>query len=189
MRLILLVVCLLTSVAYGGEAEIATSVLTPEELPSYQFERRLKENPVVIEDLSLGQQFILDAQRQEMKDLISRRLGIVTMRQDTRDLKTIQQLVDRRVIQRSDVREWQALGVLFGDILVKEFGLHWISYKDYRGLSKALRWKKTENYVFPMTMFSRRVQFKQKINAVVMFEKIKQEVIAFKEYERRSLRI
>ena len=189
MRLKILMVCLLSSAAYGEDKGGTVPELTPEELPGYQFERRLKEDPVVIQDLSLGQQFILDAQRQEMKDLISRRLGILNVSQSINDLKTIQQLVDRRIIQQQDVREWQALGVLFGDILVKEFGLHWISYKDNLGSSKALRWRKTENYVFPVTMFSRRAQFKQKIDAVALFEKIEQEVIAFKEYERRNLRI
>ena len=189
MRLIILMVCVLAAPLYGEDEEVAVPVLTPEELPNYQFERELEENPVIIQDLSVGQEFILDAHRQEMKDLITRRLGILKFRQDIDDLKTIQQLVDRRVIKPSEVREWQAVGVVFGDILANEFGLHWISYEDDLGLSKALRWEKTDNYVFPVTMFSRRVQFKQKIDAAAMFEKIRQEVIAFKEYERRNLRI
>jgi len=189
MRLIILMVCLLASPVYGEDKEVAVPVLTPEELPNYQFERELKENPVSIQDLSVGQQFVLDTQRREMKDLITRRLGILNFRQHIDDLKTIQQLVDRRVIKPREVREWQAVGVVFGDILANEFGLHWISYEDNLGLSKALRWQETDNYVFPVTMFSRRIQFKQKIDAAAMFEKIRQEVIAFKEYERRNLRI
>ena len=115
--------------------------------------------------------------------------GIVNVRQSVNDLRTIQQLVDRKIIQRHEVGEWQALGILFGDILVNEYGLHWVSYRDRLGTSKALRWKKTENYVFPVTMFSRRVQFKEKIDVAAMFEKIGEEVIAFKKYERRNLRI
>ena len=189
MRLIILMVCLLASPVYGEDKEVAVPVLTPEELPNYQFERELKENPVIIQDLSIGQQFVLDTQRREMKDLITRRLGILNFRQHIDDLKTIQQLVDRRVIKPREVREWQAVGVVFGDILANEFDLHWISYEDNLGLSKALRWQETDNYVFPVTMFSRRIQFKQKIDAAAMFEKIRQEVIAFKEYERRNLRI
>jgi len=189
MRLIILILCLLASPVYGEDKEVAVPVFTPEELPDYQFERELKENPVIIQELSVGQEFILDAHRREMKDLITRRLGILKFKQDIDDLKTIQRLVDRGVIEQREVREWQAVGVVFGDILVNEFGLHWISYEDDLGLSKALRWEKTDNYVFPVTMFSRRVQFKQKIDAAAMFEKIRQEVIAFKEYERRNLRI
>ncbi len=189
MRLIILMACFLATLVHGEDKEVAVPVLTPEELPNYQFERELEENPVIIQDLSVGQQFILDTHRQEMTDLITRRLGILKLRQDIDDLKTIQQLVDRRVIKPSEVREWQAMGVVFGDILANEFGLHWISYEDDLGLSKALRWEKTDNYVFPVTMFSRRVQFKQKIDAAAMFEKIRQEVTAFKEYERRNLRI
>ena len=189
MRIIMLTVCLLVSAAYGEDKAAATPTFRQEELPGYQFDRVLKEDPAIIQDLSIGQQFILDAQRQEMKDLISRRLGIVNVRQSVNDLRTIQQLVDRKIIQRHEVGEWQALGILFGDILVNEYGLHWVSYRDRLGTSKALRWKKTENYVFPVTMFSRRVQFKEKIDVAAMFEKIGEEVIAFKKYERRNLRI
>ena len=189
MRLIILLVCLLASAVYGEDKEVTVPVLTPEELLDYQFDHELKENPVIIQDLSLGQQFILDAQRQEMKDLITRRLGILHLNQNIDDLKTIKQLVDRRFIEQRNIEEWQGLGVVFGEILVKEFGLHWISYRDNLGLSKALRWKETDNYVFPVTMFSKRVQFKQEIDAGALFEKIRQEVMAFKEYERRNLRI
>ena len=109
--------------------------------------------------------------------------------QSTADLETIQQLVDRRMIGKGVVKQWQALGVIFGDILVRELGLHWISYKDEFGTSKALGWRETKNFVFPVTMFSRRVQFKQTIDAAAMYEKIKREVTAFKQYEQRNLRI
>jgi Domain of unknown function (DUF3806) len=187
MRVIALLVCLLLPAAYGEDEKTSVPTLTPEELSGYQFENKAGEDPVTVEDLSVGQTFFLDTQRREVKDLITRRLGILGFGQEIDDLKTIQQLVDRRLIKPKDVGEWQALGVVFGDILAKELDLHWISYEDDLGLSKALRWKKTENYVFPVTMFSRRVQFKEEIDAVSLFEKIRQEVAAFKAYERRNL--
>jgi hypothetical protein len=173
--------------AYGADDGIPVTELTPEELPGYQFER--DEIPATVEDLSFGQRFTLDSQRKEMKDLVARRLGILRINQSTADLETIQQLVDRRMIGKGEVKQWQALGVIFGDILVRELGLHWISYKDEFGTSKALGWRETKNFVFPVTMFSRRVQFKQTIDAAAMYEKIKREVTAFKQYEQRNLRI
>ena len=62
-----------------------------------------------------------------------------------------------------------AVGIVFGDILVNEFGLHWVSYEDDIGTSKALRWRETENYVFPVTLFSKRVGFNEKIDVVSVF--------------------
>lgn len=167
--------------------------LTPEELEDYQFNRlrdgRSEPPPPVVKDLNVGQKFILDAHRQGTKDLMTRRLGIVTLKQDESDLRKIQQMVDRKIIGQSDVEQWQALGVVFGDVLVAELGLHWVSYKDELGLSKALRWKKTENYVFPVTMLSRRVQYKQEVNVSALFEQIKQDIVEFARYEELHERI
>ena len=58
-----------------------------------------------------------------------------------------------------------------------------MSYEDEIGTSKALRWKKTENYVFPVTLFSKRVQFKEKIEMTSVFEEIGAEVERFIAYE------
>ena len=116
-------------------------------------------------------------------DLIARRLGILNLKGDRSDLKVLQNLVDRKAIARNDVRGLQSLGIVFGDLLVNEYGLGWVSYEDDIGTSKALRWKKTENYVFPVTLFSKRVQFKENINMMGVFEEIGAEVERFTAYE------
>jgi hypothetical protein len=156
--------------------------LTPEELEKYAFE--IDETPATVKDLSLGQRYVLDTQRREISDLIARRLGILKLKSDRSDLKVLQDLVNKKAIHAADVREWQGLGIVFGDILVKEFGLHWVSYEDDLGTSKALRWKKTENYVFPVTMFSKRMQFKEKIDIPAVFAKIEADILKFKDFER-----
>jgi len=43
-----------------------------------------------------------------------------------------------------------------GDLLAQELNLHWVIYEDSVGRSRALRYKETDNYLFPMTMISRR---------------------------------
>ena len=83
----------------------------------------------------------------------------------------------------ADVRQWQSMGIVFGDVLAKEFGLHWVSYEDDLGTSKALRWRATENYVFPVTMFSKRVQFREKIDVNGVYEKIAEDIERFKAFE------
>ncbi len=155
--------------------------MTAEELESYEFD--VEDTPATVKELSLGQRYSLNTQRKEIIDLIARRLGILKLKGDESDLKVLQNLVDRKAIRRDDVRGLQGLGIVFGDVLVNEFGLDWVSYEDDIGISKALRWKKTENYVFPVTMFSKRVQFKEDINMRGVFDEIGAEIERFIAYE------
>ena len=155
--------------------------LTEDELEHFQFE--IEEAPVTVKDLSLGQRYALSTQRREMEDLIARRLGILRLKGDASDLKILQSLIERKVMQSADVRQWQGMGIVFGDILAKEFRLHWVSYEDDRGTSKALRWRKTGNYVFPVTIFSKRVQFTEKIDVNAIYNKIEADIERFKAFE------
>ena len=153
---------------FAAAEESGLRELTSEELERYEFD--VEEVPATVKELSLGQRYSLDTQRRETMDLIARRLGILNLKGDKSDLKVLQNLVDRKAIGRDDVRGLQSLGIVFGDVLVNEYGLGWVSYEDDIGTSKALRWKKTENYVFPVTLFSKRVQFKENINMTGVFE-------------------
>lgn len=166
---------------YAEEYSSGLPELTPEELEQYEFE--VEASTATVKELSLGHRYALSTQRREITDLAARRLGIIKLRGDKTDLKVLQGLVDKRAISARDVREWQGVGIVFGDILVTEFGLDWVSYEDELGASKALRWKKTENYVFPVTMFSKRVQFNEKIDVFEVYEKISADIQAFKAFD------
>lgn len=177
--LLSVVLCLFSASVYAEESGLPE--LTPEELERYQFE--IEETPATVTDLSLGQRYALNTQRREIEDLVARRLGILKLRADKSDLKVLQDLVDRKALRSNDVREWQGLGIVFGDILVTEFGLHWVSYEDDVGTSKALRWKETDNFVFPVTLFSKRVGFNEKIDVVAVFDKLEADIERFLAYE------
>jgi hypothetical protein len=166
---------------FAAAEESGLRELTSKELKNYEFD--VEEIPATVKELSLGQRYSLDTQRRDTVDLIARRLGILKLKGDRSDLKVLQNLVDKKAIRRDDVRGLQGLGIVFGDILVNEFGLSWVSYEDDIGISKALRWKKTENYVFPVTLFSKRVQFKENINVTDIFEEIGAEVDRSIAYE------
>lgn len=166
---------------FAAAEESGLRELTSEELERYEFD--VEEVPATVKELSLGQRYSLDTQRRETMDLIARRLGVLNLKGDKSDLKVLQNLVDRKAIGRDDVRGLQSLGIVFGDVLVSEYGLSWVSYEDDVGTSKALRWKKTENYVFPVTLFSKRVQFRENINMTGVFEEIGAEVERFIAYE------
>ncbi|MGV0034180.1 MAG: DUF3806 domain-containing protein [Candidatus Azotimanducaceae bacterium WSBS_2022_MAG_OTU7] len=179
-----LLLILLGALAFNfaaAEEETGLRELTSDELENYEFD--VDEVPATVKALSLGQRYSLDSQRRQIMDLIARQLGILTLKGDKSDLKVLQNLVNRKAIRRDDVRGLQGLGIVFGDVLVNEYGLGWVSYEDDLGISKALRWKKTANYVFPVTLFSKRVQFKEDIDMEAVFEELGIEVERFIAYE------
>ena len=163
-----------------GASEPPVQTLTPEELENYQFASPPADDKEVIKPLNVGQMEIMNAQRRSVRELFIRKLGILSLKGDKRDLPMLQQLVDRRLIHAREVKEWQAIGVYFGDILVREFGLHWVVYEDKLGSSKALQWRSTENYVFPVTLFSKRNYFNEKIIMEDIYRKLEGEVERFK---------
>lgn len=180
---ILVSIALMISQQVIAEDQQSTGLreLTQEELEHYEFD--IEESTVLVKGLSPGQQYVLTRQRTEIKDLIARHIGILRLKNGKADVVLLQGLVDKKAIRSVDVRGWQGLGIVFGDILVGEFGLHWVSYEDDLGINKALRWRKTENYVFPVTMFSKRVQFREKIDVAAVYDKMANDIEQFKAYE------
>jgi hypothetical protein len=48
------------------------------------------------------------------------------------------------------------MGIVMGDLLSTEFDLHWVVYTDDVGRSRALRYRDSDFFLFPVTMISRR---------------------------------
>lgn len=186
----LYLVCVAGVYAAVPKAEVPEDVpvLTPEQLENYQFEDD-GEAPPKVEDLNVGQQFILDAQRREITDLIARRLGVLELKGTREDLNVFQRVVDRDLLRDDEIKKWQSLGIVFGDVLANEYDLHWVSYEDKRGTSRALQWRDTMNFVFPITVFSKRVEFGQEIDVKKIYEKIGKEIESFKETNKAGGRI
>ena len=102
----------------------------------------------------LDQQY-MDQQRQMVRDLSLRQLGSSCC--DSRaELPLMQRLLDTGVIRSDQRRELQALGIVLGDLLAEDLGLRWVIYEDDLGRSRALRLGDTDNFLFPVTMISRR---------------------------------
>jgi hypothetical protein len=177
----------LMSFALSGLAEaIDVPVLSPEQLDNYQFPTE-PDAGYQIEALSFGQIHVMDKQREDIKTLFTRRLRVLSMKGMKSDLGHFQALVDQRILRPEQTVEWQALGVVFGDLLVNEFGLTWVSYEDELGASKALRWRTTDNFVFPVTVFSKRVQFGEKIKVAEIYAALEAEIVRFKRLSLNSL--
>ena len=185
---VLTLTCATLAAAAEDNKTDTTPVLTPDELKTYPFADREKAKAPVIKELSVGQQFILSKDRRDVKSLIARHLGIMALRGDKSDLDTIQQIYDRKILKDNQVKEWQSVGVVFGDILANEYGLHWVSYEDEQGVSTALQWGNTQNFVFPVTALSKRLQFGEKIDTHALYDKFSQDIKAFIAYENKIKR-
>ena len=64
--------------------------------------------------------------------------------------------LDEEVVTADDRRRLQAMGVVLGDLLAEALDMHWVIYEDQVGRSRALRYRQSDNYLFPATMVSRR---------------------------------
>lgn len=187
MKYILMIVMSLSSAAAlaANDNSNAVPVMTPNQLKYFPFneQNNEKSTPAKVTPLSMGQEYVLKEDRKNIKAFIALNLGILDLHGDKRDLGTIQQLIQRDVLKRNQVKKWQEVGVIFGDILAHEFNLHWVSYEDNRGVSTALQWRKTQNFVFPVTMFSKRVQNGIPVDAYKLYNEIARDVKQFIAYE------
>ncbi len=121
----------------------------------------LTAGPAPAQDARIGELSFLDRQwmsqqRELLEDLTTRHLGRGFSGNVDSDLQLLQALLDRRLVHEDQTRELQAMGVIMGDLLAADLGLHWVIYEDDVGRSRALRDGDTDNYLFPITMISRR---------------------------------
>ena len=166
-----------------SQTELTSSMreLTPEQLEQYAFPEQ--EDNFESRDLTAGQIEILANMRKAPKELIQRKLGILSINGTKSDLTAIQSLINRRMVRLDDVIVWQNLGVLFGDVLAREFNMIWVIYEDDLGPSKALRWRKTDNFLFPVTMLSKRAKYGEEINLKQILDELTITVDEFKTWE------
>lgn len=112
----------------------------------------------------------LEAQREAARMLARRYVG-ASLSADLDDLRILQSIVTQRVLSGEQTYELQALGVALGDVMVAELGFNWVVLRDKYGRSRALRYKLTENFLFPVTMISKRVEADLSFNVAELYEK------------------
>ena len=118
-----------------------------------------------ITDLSEMDHRYMNDQRDAMNDLAGRTFGGRFTGETELDIKRLQRLLDENRVRPDQTRELQAMGIILGDLLAKDLGMHWVIYEDKIGRSRALRYRQTEEYLFPVTMISRRREVRN-INSV-----------------------
>lgn len=114
------------------------------------------EKPPTIDKLSVIDTEFMASQRASIDDVARRNFGSGFNGNKEHDIALLQRILDERLVTPSQTQELQAMGIILGDLLAKELGMHWVVYHDRLGRSKALRYRDTQEYLFPMTMISRR---------------------------------
>lgn len=137
-------------------------VLTAPSAMSSEFE-------VQIQSLTAVDRQYMTEQRKTVEGLANR-LGRRVSGIATRDLDTLQKIIDRRWVDAEDVQTQQALGIVFGDLLAEELDFDWVIYRDKKGRSRALRYREEDIYVFPITLISRRLSAGAALSVESLFE-------------------
>lgn len=109
-----------------------------------------------IEELSVLDLRYMDNQRTLLQELAATSFGRRFNGERDNDLEVLQLLLDRGVVSNQQTAELQAMGIVIGDLLAIELDMQWVVYADGIGRSRALRYRDSDDVVFPVTMISRR---------------------------------
>jgi len=131
----------------------------------------LGQDNVRIGELSNTDLQYMAQQRATLDDLAARNFGRPFNGDRDNDLALLQALLDKRLVRPDQTRELQAMGVIMGDLLAADLGLHWVIYEDRMGRSRALRYKQSDEYLFPMTMISRRQESDNHTPVTAIYQK------------------
>jgi hypothetical protein len=81
----------------------------------------------------------------------------------------IERILANGWITEGETRQYQALGVGFGDSLAQELGFVWVTVQDEHGRDPALNWPGTSLLCFPATMISSRIEDGEKVDVRQLF--------------------
>jgi hypothetical protein len=95
------------------------------------------------------------------------------------DLPVLQKIIDSQRLQASQTWELQSLGIVLGDVIAREQGLQWVIVVDKYGRDPALRYKQTSNLAFPLTMISKRIEDRKKVDVEALYQGVSDYVARF----------
>ena len=131
----------------------------------------MDSNPVTLSELSTLDQQYMRSQRNLIEDLARRQLGAAFSGDPSRDISTLQRLLDERIVEPHQRQELQAMGIILGDLLAVRLEMKWVIYEDNLGRSRALQLNDSDNFLFPVTMISRRREVGNNTPVQAIFDK------------------
>ncbi len=111
-----------------------------------------------VRELNWLNENFLDRQRKSVNNITATHFG-KRLQGNKHDIPVLQRIIDEDVIPANKTMDLQALGVVLGDIFVKENkSLSWVIYEDDLGPTQAVCVEESNNCLFPITMLSRRME-------------------------------
>lgn len=102
------------------------------------------------------------------------------------DLKLLQRIFNYEHRNEYSKRTWQDMGVVLGETLNNEHPVKWVIYIDNLGSSRALKIRDSFDFIFPITMISRRAEAGIKVNIINIYQAAEEKI---KNSEKKQLNI
>ncbi|WP_347905330.1 DUF3806 domain-containing protein [Pseudomonas purpurea] len=103
--------------------------------------------------------------RTQLGELISSEFPGKSLTGTPGDFTLLQDVVDAQILADSDIKAWEAMGIVFGDALSIEIpGLSWVQVTDEYGVDPVLRYQETTVQIGVATMLLKRVEQGEEIN-------------------------
>src|SRR5260221_3376485 len=112
----------------------------------------------------------LDKQSALVAATAKERYGTSVLTRTKEDLAVLQRLTDDQVFRKNQTYELQCLGVVFGDVLAREYPLRWVMVTDEYGTDPTLRYKDMTLQINALTMISKRVERGDQINLLQLVQ-------------------
>lgn len=138
------------------------------------------ERPPEVSSMSQLDREFMQQQRGRIDDIARSELGRQINGDKDNDLDILQDLVDRRLVRADQTLELQAMGFVLGDLLAEDLGMKWVIYEDRYGRSRALRLGQSDNFLFPVTMISRRIEAGAPVSVIAVFDKARNMILPYK---------
>lgn len=123
----------------------------------------------------------LNKQRQVVLLVLKEKFGVSVLKKDQSDIQLIQKILDEKVFNPSQTYELQSLGVVLGDVLAKELGLHWEMITDEYGNDPTLRYENSAWNFNALTMISKRIERGEKVDVQSLFDQTRDYLPVLKE--------
>tara|TARA_B110000967_G_C18822441_1_gene529458 strand:+ start:831 stop:1382 length:552 start_codon:yes stop_codon:yes gene_type:complete len=138
-----------------------------------------------IRPFSEGDEKYLQQGRDRINQLTRRHFGSSLQQQRAHDIALLQRLLDSKRVVAKDRRLLQDMGIVLGDLLLQQFNLRWVIYADKYGPSRALQLKHSENFLFPITMISRRAEVGVTVDISELYDQASIKIEGYKAAARR----
>lgn len=129
----------------------------------------------------------IEQQHQRIDTLARRHLGRQLQGNPANDIPLLQALLDQQLVRPGQTLELQAMGIILGQLLKQQYGLLWVIYEDKLGRSRALQVAGINEFIFPATQISRRVEVGIEISVQEQYRKLEQAVRTIKAKPRTLL--